>query len=312
MGCRRYSAASRLEVLLDEDDFRCSWRARENFLLHSQLHVTILALWSQCLFPRAEWTVVHSRVSPFLFDLCLRVRLCLRIRLQVQQTLTHNSGWILVHPPVSPFLLSFWCLRDQTRHLFRSPGWTIAHPRVWPFLIIGFLVLVGFVGCLCCFQRLLNPNLSSIYLWRESLEEAEVTFYFLVYYYSRFHHNNFRNTISWECIVKDDCVRSCLMELQSFPLSNLYIDPVHRVLVSFPRFLLVPCKTWFGQVKLVRIFVFLVHGIHSRKEYCLSFLAWIVLPVTVQNLWWSVNWLHIQYEKCTRRNCPELTHCPGV
>ena len=28
-----------------------------------------------------------------------------------------------------------------------------------------------------------------------------------------------------------------------------------------------------GQVKLVRIFVFLVHGIHGCKEYCLSFPA---------------------------------------
>ena len=32
----------------------------------------------------------------------------------------------------------------------------------------------------------------------------------------------------------DDCVRSCLIELESFLLSKLYIDPVHRVLMSFP------------------------------------------------------------------------------
>ena len=44
MDCRRYSAASRLEVLLDEDDFRSFRRALEsgNVLLLSQLHVTIL------------------------------------------------------------------------------------------------------------------------------------------------------------------------------------------------------------------------------------------------------------------------------
>ena len=82
----------------------------------------------------------------------LRLRLCP----QFEQALTHNSGWILVHPRVSPFLLSVWYLRDQTRHLFRSPGWTVVHPRVSPFLIIGFLVLVGFVGCPCCFQLPLN------------------------------------------------------------------------------------------------------------------------------------------------------------
>ena len=56
--------------------------------------------------------------------------------------------------------------------------------------------------------------------------------YFLVYDFSGFHHNNFRETTSWECVVKDDCVRSCLTELQSCPLSELFIDPIHRVLVS--------------------------------------------------------------------------------
>ena len=46
MGCRRYFVASRLEVLLDEDDSQSSSRVREHgsFLLLSQLHVTILAL----------------------------------------------------------------------------------------------------------------------------------------------------------------------------------------------------------------------------------------------------------------------------
>ena len=85
----------------------------------------------------------------------------------------------------------------------------------------------------------------------------------LVYDFFRFHHDNFRDTISWECIVKDYCITSCLIELQSFSLSKLYIDPIHRVLVPFPL-LLELCKTRLGQVKLARIFVFLVHGIHSR------------------------------------------------
>ena len=52
----------------------------------------------------------------------------------------------------------------------------------------------------------------------------------------RFQHNNFRDTISWECVVKDDCVRSCLIELKSFLLSKLFFDPIHGVLMSFPLF----------------------------------------------------------------------------
>ena len=46
MGCRRDFAASRLEVLVDEDSSPSSSGAREHqsFLLVSQLHVAIQAL----------------------------------------------------------------------------------------------------------------------------------------------------------------------------------------------------------------------------------------------------------------------------
>ena len=33
----------------------------------------------------------------------------------------------------------------------------------------------------------------------------------LVYDFSSFHPNNFRNTISWKSFLNDDCVRSSLM-----------------------------------------------------------------------------------------------------
>ena len=104
----------------------------------------------------------------------------------------------------------------------------------------------------------------------------------LVNDFCRFHQEYFRHTTSWECIVEDDCVRSCLTEL-SFPLSKLKIDPIHRILVPFPL-VLVRCKTWFGQVKLLRILVILVHGIHGYKEYRLSVHARIVLPLSILNL----------------------------
>ena len=70
MGCRRFFATNRLQVLLDEDDSRSSWRVREHksFRLVSHLHDAIQTIWSRCLFPRAVWTnrwIVHSQVSPF-------------------------------------------------------------------------------------------------------------------------------------------------------------------------------------------------------------------------------------------------------
>ena len=74
---------------------------------------------------------------------------------------------------------------------------------------------------------------------------------FLVYNFSNFHHDSLQDTISWECVVKDDCVRSCLIELKSFLLSKFYVDPIHRVLMFLPRFLLVPCNTRCFQVNYI-------------------------------------------------------------
>ena len=49
-----------------------------------------------------------------------------------------------------------------------------------------------------------------------------------------------------------------------------------------------------------------------KNTVCLSLPKFCVLPVSILNSWWSVNWLHIQYDKCTRIICPELTHCVVV
>ena len=160
--------------------------------------------------------------------------------------LFHNCMWQSRHSEVNVYFLE---LCEQT-------GWLLTLNKSPPFLIIGFFGL-GWIR----WNRWRRPR------WH---------IYFLVYDFSRFHHNNFRDTISWECIVKDDCITSCLIEFQSFTLSKLHIDPVNRVLMSSPLLLLVPCKTWCFQVNVIRIFVFLVHEIHRCKEYCLSFPAWIL------------------------------------
>ena len=71
-------------------------------------------------------------------------------------------------------------------------------------------------------------------LWRRSRWRI----YFLENDFSRFHQNNFRDTISWECVVKDDCVPSCLIELQSLvnytSRASIVIWPLRLV------------RTWLG------------------------------------------------------------------
>ena len=82
---------------------------------------------------------------------------------------------------------------------------------------------------------------------------------------------------------------------------RLYTDPIHRILVPFPL-LLVRCKTWFGEIKLLRIPVILIHGVHGCKEYRLSCPAWI-LSSRYQS--WICNgvWTdsHIQYDEMYSR-----------
>ena len=66
--------------------------------------------------------------------------------------------------------------------------------------------------------------------------------------------------------MKNDDVRSRLVELQSFLLSKSDVNPIHRVLMFLPCFMHVLCKTRCSQVDRVRILVLLVHGIHKQKE----------------------------------------------
>ena len=70
--------------------------------------------------------------------------------------------------------------------------------------------------------------------------------------------------------MKNDCVRSSLIELQSFLQSKIDIDPIHRVLMSLPCFMHVLCRTWFIQVDCIEIPRIFVNGIHKQKDYCLS------------------------------------------
>ena len=45
--------------------------------------------------------------------------------------------------------------------------------------------------------------------------------------------------VSWKCFMKNDRVRSCLIELQSFLQSKVDVDPIHRVLIV--SFMLCAC-----------------------------------------------------------------------
>ena len=117
-------------------------------------------------------------------------------------------------------------------------------------------------------------------------------------------------TISWDVCREDDGVRSCLTELYEILFKQVWCrlnTPCLDVSSTFCACtvqdavlpgqlypdLCVPCsldpQTW-----------------RIPSVFCSNF----VLPVSILNSWWSVNWLHLRCDKCTRRNRSELVHCP--
>ena len=83
--------------------------------------------------------------------------------------------------------------------------------------------------------------------------------------------------------MKNDGVRSCLIELQSFLLSKFDVDPIHRVLMFLPCFMHVLCKTRCSQVDRVRILVFFVQRIHRQERTLSVFCSNCDLPVSILN-----------------------------
>ena len=143
--------------------------------------------------------------------------------------------------------------------MFRFPengALFLSKQRVSPFYHDLDLGLVGLVEnfllveqlLLLVVEQLLNPIPSSNDVSKKSLVD------------------NFRDTISWECFVKNDGVRSCLKELQSFLQSKVDVDQIHRVLMFLPCFVHVLCKTRCLQVDRVRILVIFVHRIDKQKN----------------------------------------------
>ena len=92
-----------------------------------------------------------------------------------------------------------------------------------------------------------------------------------IQFLSIFQSFNFYNTMGWECSLKNNCVRSCLIERLSFFDSKINIDPKYRILMSLPCSVHVSCKTWCREVNILWIFVTIISWINKQKEHCLSF-----------------------------------------
>ena len=88
--------------------------------------------------------------------------------------------------------------------------------------------------------------------------------------FSSLHSHNFWNTISWKCSLKDNCIRSCLIECHPLFDRKINIDPEYCVLMFLPCAVHVSRSTWYREVNMFRIFMIFVSWINRQEEHCLS------------------------------------------
>ena len=262
MGCRHYFVVDRLEELVDEVILdllheltntrifglfhNCMWQSR-----HPEIDVHLV---EQC--EQTDWLYTHNG-SPRSISICIYVfSLCLCLSLNVQ---INKIGVLAVTRETCIDFLS-----TRTGRLFCHNG-SLRSIMVWNTVWLGWL------GTFCLSSNFWTQFFHSVMIQRNLWRRTRWRIYFLENDFCSFHPNYFRDTISWECIVKNDCVRSRLIELQSILLSQFDIDPTHSVLMFLPCFMHVLCKTRCFQVDRLKIIVFLFHRIHKQKEYCLSF-----------------------------------------
>ena len=211
MGFKRYSGASRLEVLLDEDDYRSFSQALElgDVLLLSQLHVTGPGTLKSMLCSSFWSTVTGLRVLVWSLSTCLGVN--------TQRSVDwcpHTGLPVLVG---SVTLSCFSWLRLSRSNFVLSRVSSLHFVTGLPVLdnwVLGFTSIRWMSSLLLATSE--SKSHVQLSLWEIVGGGRGGHIHFLVYDLFRFHHNCFRDTISWECIVEDDCFRSCLIELQSF------------------------------------------------------------------------------------------------
>ena len=113
--------------------------------------------------------------------------------------------------------------------------------------------------------------------------------------------------------MKDDCIRSSLIECQSFLGRGININPKYRVLMFPPSQCasIVHDVVYWGSI-FCRILMPFVSGISRQEEYCLS-LAWI-LTSRYQSIVYDRMKIkkHIQCCKYVGRIHAELSHCPAM
>ena len=230
----------------------------------------------------------------------------------VDETLVQSKQW------VSPFYRDSQLLHE--RNVFRFPengALAQSKQRVSPFYHVLGLDLVGLIGnfllveqlLLLVVEQLLNPILSSNHVSRKSLEEAEATQILSRIWLLQFPSEQLSgyNKLGvfreewWRSIVSDrtSILSSkqdwCRHTIPCFDVSSMPYACVVQDAVPPSRSCQDPCVLYPYDPQAKKIL----------SVCCSNY----VLPISILNWWWNVNWLHIRHNKCTWRNRPEQWHC---
>ena len=93
---------------------------------------------------------------------------------------------------------------------------------------------------------------------------------FFIQFLSIFQSFSSYNAMGWKCSLKNDGIRSRLIELQSFSDRKINVNPKYTVLMSLPCILQVSRSTWYRVVDILWIFVTCISWINKQEECCLS------------------------------------------
>ena len=178
---------------------------------------------------------------------------------------------------------------------------------IWVWICLAWFGTFGLLNNLSIWSLsnfwtlIFHPVMCQGNLWRR----ARWPIYFLAYDFSSFHPNNFRDTISWECFMKNDSVRIVFDRTSILSSEQSWCRPHTPYFWCFFHALYM-YDAWRGSFKSIvsGSLWFLSMGSTGRKNtVCLLLKFWP--PVSIPNWRWNVNWLHIQHDKCPGRSRSE-------
>ena len=183
----------------------------------------------------------------------------------------------------------------------------LVHIRVSPYLIIGFwLDSLGILAASCNIRIQITHPIIFVgnFRWWSKWHKR-----FLVNDFFRFHHNVFRGTVSWEFIVEDVCVSILFDRTSILSVEQAVCRPNIPCPGTLSTFAWKMQDVAWSDQALSRLDDSYAWSSRLVKEYRLKFCPPNINPELVMECKLIA---HPGRDKCTRRNCSELVHCPAV